>query len=137
MAIKFGSLQNSISGRSIQRATLRLYVDYLPANLTTYTVNAFAGSWSTNTITYNNAPGFYFANQVNFNSPVTTAVPLNIDITGIVTNWANGIWQNNGIIIQEPVAALPTISLINVSGFESIEVNSGSDRRPQIIVEFN
>lgn len=136
-AVKFGDLQSAIAGRSIQRATLKLYVSYLPANPTVYTLNAFTANWNTNTITYNNAPGIYNANQVSFNSPVTSVVPVSIDITGIVSNWANGTWQNNGIVIQEPVAQLPLVSLVNISGFESLEANSGGDRRPQIVVEFN
>ncbi len=137
VALKFGQLQSQISGRTVRRAVLRLHVRSLPANLTTYAVNAFSGNWSTNTITYNNAPGYWLQRQVNTTSPSTSVIPYEIDITAIVRNWANGTWSNYGVILREIVpATLPPVSLLNVSGFDSIEVNAGSDRIPQIIVEF-
>ena len=135
-AIKFGTLQNQINGKNIKKATLRLYISHLPEDVgTTYAVNAFSSAWSTNSITFGDHPDFYASPQTNIEPPVTSAIPYDIDVTSIVLNWAEGR-PNHGLLLRELESNLPSSTVYRLTLFESLEDNSGSGRRPQIIVEF-
>ena len=135
VAIKFGALQNQINGKNIKKATLRLYISHLPTDVgTTYAVNAFRSGWSTDYINYRLKPDHYDRPQTNIEPPITKAVPYDIDVTSIVLNWAEGR-PNHGLLLRDLESSPPAFES-RLTLFESLEDNSGSGRRPKIIVEF-
>ncbi|MBN1597567.1 MAG: DNRLRE domain-containing protein [Bacteroidales bacterium] len=129
----FFDLMNLIEGRTIRKATLKLSVEYLPADINTmYIVNPFAGSWNTNTITMNNAPNYYTSYSATEYPPVTSAIPWEVDITRIVQAWANGFIPNNGILIRDYNVSFPYYTAYRATQFYSIETAGLVEYKPQI-----
>lgn len=132
--------QAAISGRTIVSAELRLYVDYLGADVgTQFRVAAVARTWNTTNVTMNsfhNGSEVYNSGQVSRTPPTTGAVPYTFDVTAIVQNWANGSFTDNGLFLWDTVSNLPPVSLIRGVGFESVDVNSGATRRPQLVIRY-
>ncbi len=90
------------TGASVNKATLRLYVD---AVLTGGSFDVFPvnGVWSESTLTYNTPPPA-LGNSATGNKPVaiTTASSNKfflIDITPLVQAWVNGTVANNGVAL--------------------------------------
>lgn len=138
-ALRFDAIQSQITGRTIARAVLRLYPSVVPGNWqTTYTVNAFASSWSASTITYRNEPGYYSGVGGTAAPPTTTALPVEFDVTSIVQNWASGRWLNNGLVLWDRSEAGPDPldSIIQITWFETLVNYTRLDRRPQLYVVF-
>ena len=112
---------------------MKLYPYAVPADLNTqYAVNAIAGSWNTNTLTWNNQPNYYLAGVATVNPPVTTVLPLQFDVTSIVRNWGNGTWANWGFILRNTNLTFPNATAFRATGIESLEYWFGWARRPQI-----
>ena len=138
-ALHFDAVQPQITGRTIARAVLKLYPSLVPTNWqTTYTVNAFASSWSESTITYKNQPGYYSGVGGTAAPPTTTALPVEFDVTAIVQNWASGRWLNNGLMLwdRSEVGPDPSDSIIQITWFETLANYTRLDRRPQLYVVF-
>lgn len=130
------NIDNYISGRTIQKATLRLYVQTLPADLnTTYRINPFAGSWNTNTITYNNTPNYYTGYYSIKEPPVSGAVPWEVDITSIVQAWASGAIPNYGLYLWDNNIAWPGYTAYRATGFYSLETAYSDAVKPQLYIE--
>jgi hypothetical protein len=130
------NIDNFISGGTIQKAILRLYVQYLPGDWNTnYIVNPLAGSWSTNTITFNNAPNYYTSPSAIKAPPTTSVVPWEVDITSIVQAWANGSKINYGILIRDNnIVFWPSSTAYRSTDFYSIET-APSGKKPELYVE--
>lgn len=132
--IKF-PLPFSLNGKHIVSAELRLYVKTLPADRnTTYRCGAVAGTWNTTTVTHNNHPSdqIYLNNRVSFSPPYSAATPVKIDITGIVQQWADGKWQNYGILLWDTNAAPPSQTTYRATEF--YEESNGSNAPSLYIV---
>ena len=89
------------SGVTINKATLRLYVDVVDAN-GSFDVYRLNNSWNEGTLTYNNAPSL--GTSATGGHPVSiTNSSLNqfvvIDITALVQGWANGSIANDGVAL--------------------------------------
>ena len=131
------TVQSQIAGRSIQSAVLRLWPSSLAADVqTTYAVNAYAGPWNPATITLANQPAQFQSGQSNRQPPITTALPLEFDVTTIVRNWAAGTWATNGVLLHDLSGTFPSISLVQVTEFYSLETFSDSSKRPQLYIVF-
>ena len=89
-------------GASVDKATLRLYVDGVltGGSFDVFPVN---GAWSESTLTYNTPPPM-LGTSATANKPVAiTAASSNkfflIDITTLVQGWVNGTIANNGVAL--------------------------------------
>jgi uncharacterized repeat protein (TIGR02543 family) len=135
--LRFDGLQAQIAGRSISHAVLQLQPFELAANVgTTYSANAIAASWNPAAVTFNTAPSFFTGSSTSFGPPVTTAVPMEVDVTNIVKNWANGSWANNGIILRDLASSFPSLSLLRTTYFYSLEYFAGASSRPRLVINF-
>ena len=135
--LRFDGLQAQIAGRSISHAVLQLQPFELAADIgTTYSANAIASSWNPATVTFNTAPSFFTGSATTIAPPVTTAVPMEIDVTNIVRNWANGSWANNGIIVRDLASTFPALSLLRTTYFYSLEYFAGASSRPRLVINF-
>jgi len=135
-ALKFSDMAE-LNGRTILRATFRLFPEQLPPERRTlYEVAAFAGDWNTATITFANAPLVYTADQPQAPPPSTTAASVDFDVTSIVQRWAGGSWPNYGLAARDANIAMPGYITSRVTGFASSDTYSAAGRRPQIDVEY-
>ena len=97
-------------GASVAKATLRLFVNQVvtPGQIDVYQLNH---GWVEGTLTYNNAPA-RGASATGGNPVAFTASSLNqfilIDVTPLVTGWANGSIANHGLelAITTPTGAV-------------------------------
>jgi hypothetical protein len=129
------NIDNFISGGTIQKATLRLYVSVLPADWNTnYIVNALAGAWNTTTITFNNVPSYYTSPYTIKAPPTSGAIPWEVDITSIVQAWANGTRTNFGILIRDNNIAWPVNTAYRSTDFYSIET-APAGKKPELYIE--
>ena len=99
--LKF-DLSSLPSGTSIQRATLRLYVDAL-VKPGTFDVFPVLGEWSENTLTYSSDPPGLGSSATGRTMPVTSFSLNNYvlaDITSLVQNWVSGKLANNGLAVK-------------------------------------
>jgi hypothetical protein len=139
-ALKF-DIQDQIRGRTIRKATLRLGVLELRGDFEVnpeYKVQAFADSWSPTSLTWDLMESLrFFQNpQLIVRAPNGSGF-VDHDVTGMVQNWASGVWSNNGFaIIPILPASAPGYPSIQATLFESLEVNRGSANRPKLIIEF-
>jgi hypothetical protein len=130
------NIDNFISGGTVQKAILRLYVQNLPGDWNTnYIVNALAAAWNTNTLTFANMPS-YFTTPFTIKAPPTTgAIPWEVDITAIVQDWADGVKVNYGIIIRDNNIVWPTSTAYRSTDFYSIETAPTADKKPVVYIE--
>jgi hypothetical protein len=126
----------TISGKTIVRATLRLYPRVLPGDWNTvFRVYALAGSWSTS-VTWNSCPNWYVSPYAQQDPPVTTIVPVEWDVTQIVQRWANGTWSDYGFIVWDPNYIPSYTPALRITSFESMNVYNSLDRRPALEIEY-
>jgi hypothetical protein len=129
-------IMNFIEGRTIQSAILKLHVISIPGDMNTdYKVRALAGSWNTNTITYNNTPARYTSYVAVEDPPYTNAIPWEVDITSIVQAWANGSIPNYGVILEDNHIVWPGYTAIRISYFHSLETAPNNGYKPQLYLE--
>jgi hypothetical protein len=90
------------AGASVNKATLRLYVDgvLMSGSFDVFPVN---GAWAENTLTYNTPPP-PLGSSATGNKPIAVASSslnkfLLIDITPLVQGWVNGTIANNGVAL--------------------------------------
>ncbi len=139
-ALKF-DVQSQIAGRSVKTATLRLYVHMLRGDFSvtpTYLVAALVESWSTTTMNWNTLATMSYRNTGAriVNAPSTGTLPVDIDVTTIVQNWASGGFANNGILLY-PYSGYPGYTpSLEITYFYSRESYDLTTHRPQLIVEF-
>jgi hypothetical protein len=96
------------AGATIDKATLRLYVDAVGAK-GSFDVYQLNSAWSENTLTYNTPPPALGTSATNGHGIVVTAASVNqfllIDITPLVQSWVNGATPNNGVALSLTSAA--------------------------------
>jgi len=133
-ALKF-DLPAGIAGSAIYGATLRLYGHLAAESFDTqYRIAAFAGSWSPSSITMSNQPNYYTGNQAYIAPPLVN--PVEIDVTGIVGNWASGTWSNNGFLLADTSVVFPWMTLNRVTYFYSSDFYDAASHRPTLIVSY-
>jgi len=134
-------VQAQIAGRDISRATLRLYVHTLRADLSVtplVRVSALASIWNPMTLTWNawRTMQVHDAGTSTRTAPSSPSLPLDLDVTTIVRNWASGSWINWGLQVDFLGHVYPGSTSLQKTRFQSLEVNVDPSRRPQLIVEF-
>jgi hypothetical protein len=135
--LRFDAAQSQIQGRSIASAVLQVQPYALPGDLgTTYHANAIATSWNPASVTWNTQPSYFTFGDISFSPPATTSVPVSLDVTAFVRNWANGTWPNNGILLRDVLHGFPTVTLIQFTGFYSLEYYNVSANRPRLVITF-
>jgi len=139
-ALKF-DVQSQISGRSIKKATLRLYVYTLRGDfsITPYIrMSAFASDWNPNTLTCNIFETLlkYTSGEVVKEAPASYSVPYDFDATYIVKQWASGAWPNYGIMLVPEGHYYPGGPSLQGTLFQSLEYYYYANQRPQLLIEF-
>ena len=129
------NINTFITGKTIKKAILRLYVQDLPADLgTTYSISPLSKSWSTSTITFANCPNYYNTYSVIKSPPTTSVIPWEVDITSIVQAWSSGLITNYGILLRDNNLAWPSISLVRTTDFYSLET-APAGKKPELYIE--
>jgi len=124
-----------IAGKTIQRASLRLFPYLLPWDWqTTYGLGAISTEWHWDTVTWANQP-WTFGTYVSISPPFTTEFPMEFDVTGIVQKWADGDWLNWGFKLKDNSLVFPGYDANRITGVESMEYWFGWERRPQLYLE--
>jgi len=127
----------TIYGKTIVRATLKLYPRVLPGDWNTvYRVYGLKTSWSASTVTWNNCPGWYPSPYAQKAPPVTTSLPLEWDVTQIVQGWANGSSTNYGFVIWDPNTTPSYTPALRMTSFDSMNLYSNTNRRPILEIEY-
>jgi hypothetical protein len=117
------------SGATVNKATLRLYVDALVTN-GSFDVYQLNKSWSETTLTYNNAPPL--GASATGGHPVAVSKVnqfVLVDITSLVQGWQNGTIANNGI-------ALATTTSVGSFSFDSKE-SIFTSHQPELEIVLN
>jgi hypothetical protein len=134
-------VQPQIAGRDIVRATLRLFVHTPRGDLSVtplVRVSAFASLWNPVTLTWNawQTLQVHATGTAVQDAPATPAIPVDLDVTTIVRNWASSTWNNYGLQIDSLNHAYPGSTSLQTTRFQSLEQFFDVTRRPQLIVEF-
>ena len=135
-------VQSMIALKTILEAKLILYPRSLPKDpVGKYNVAATTQGWVHSRITWATwfALGYYYAaTTADFVTPPTTTVPLQIDVTAIVQNWARGTWAAKGFLLWEPNLRSPDppVESHRVVTFESDDSYTNLSRRPQLFVRY-
>ena len=114
------------AGASVNKATLRLYVDGVIAG-GSFDVFPVNGAWSETTLTYNTPPPSLGASATG-NKPVVITTSsfdkfLLIDITPSVQGWVNGTIPNNGVAL----ALTTTAGFFSFDAKESVLTANGPE----------
>jgi len=129
-------IDSVIGGRTIHEAKLRLSIYVLPADLgTQYALWAVYSGWNTATVTWNSMPSAYVGSERRMSPPVTGALPIEIDVTDIVQNWASGAWNNRGFLFEDTNFTFPYATVLRSTGLCSIEYYAdcgGAAARPRL-----
>lgn len=138
MSLIYFSVDTTISGKTINKATLKLSVDVLPVNyLADYQLWAIAANWFPASVTWNSRPLIYTSSSKIFGQPITTALPLAIDVTTIVSKWADGSWSNFGFMLEDAYYLNPFQVALQASSFCSREsCGGGITYYPQLVIEY-
>ena len=133
-------LPSQVNGRTIAKATLRLYVSDPPREVLAtpqLRLSAFAADWSPSVITWNicTALPCHAAGEALVPAP-TASGPLDFDVTTIVANWVSGTWNNYGLKLMADQPAPGMMGRIATTWFYSLEYNNTADERPKLIVEY-
>lgn len=133
-------VQTQINGKTIVEAQLILFELGPPQDLNgTFQVAAIFSPWNPATITWNlyAAMSRYTGNAVNFTGTSTTTYGQRIfNVTGIVQNWANGTFVNNGFLLFDEAPTIWAYASYQILAFESLEYNSNTARRPQLYIRY-
>jgi collagen type VII alpha len=123
------NLSSVPTGATVNKATLRLYVDALVTN-GSFDVYQLNKSWSESTLTHSNAPPL--GASATGGHPVAVS-KLNqfvlVDITSLVQGWQNGTIPNNGI-------ALATTTTTGSFSFDSKE-SIFTSHQPELEIVLN
>jgi Collagen triple helix repeat (20 copies) len=109
LQFSFAGLPGGINGANISAANVVVYVD---AAVTAGSMDVYAVSapWSSNTITYNNAPAL--GSKILSAVPVSAPGYVSLNITSTVQAWLNGTLNNNGIVLV-PTSGSPILASID------------------------
>ena len=127
----------SLSGKTIQSATLRLYVNYWGVGYypRTWHVWANASSWN-GSVTWNNVLSMlhYTDSVVEGISPPGSSGYWDVNVTPMVQYWASGFWNNYGFIFGVENYNWPYTTSYDAFAFYSNEDTGGG--RPRLIVTY-
>ncbi len=123
-----------ISGKTISSATLKLYTEIPPASFTQYQVWATFDNWFSN-VTWNTAPQIYIGSNVIFNQP-TSSLPSQINVTNIVQNWADGIFNNFGFFVEDTNYNFPFDTQLRSTTYCSKEGVPSCIRPPELVITY-
>jgi hypothetical protein len=134
-------VQSQIAGRNIVRATLRLFVHTPRGDLSVtplVRVSAFASLWNPATLTWNawQTMQVQATGTAVQDAPSSPAIPVDLDVTTIVRNWASSTWNNYGLQIDSLNHSYPGATSLQTTRFQSLEQFFDLTRRPQLIIEF-
>jgi len=114
------------TGASVNKATLRLYVDGVLAS-GSFDVFPVNGAWSESTLTYNTPPPTLGASATGNKSIAIASSSFNkfvlVDITSLVQGWVNGTTVNNGVAL----ALTTTSGIFSFDGKESLLTGNGPE----------
>lgn len=126
----------NLAGKTIDQAVLVLNVYSVPINPTNIQAHAISSTWNTGTLTGLTSLNLYSAGGRLVGSPGIYGA-YGIDVTEIVQNWANGTFQNNGILLEDAEYVFPYDSLIRTSFFWSTDTyNNNPNFKPTLWVEY-
>lgn len=93
------TLPSGTTGNDIAKATLKLWVNTVTTG-GSFDVVRVSSSWSESSITYNNAPtlGSTQSSGISVTSSQQGQF-IEVDITGLVQDWQDGVLTNNGIAL--------------------------------------
>ena len=134
--LKF-DVQSMIALKTILEAKLILYQKILPGDFAgEFQLAAIKSNWDPSTTTWNTRPNYYTSNSVSFAALPTTEIALQLDVTAIVQNWANGTWAVYGFQLWEPKPVAPGVESYQAVTFESLETTTNISRRPQLFLRY-
>jgi hypothetical protein len=114
------------AGSSVNKATLRLYVDGVLIS-GSFDVFPVDGAWSENKLTYNTPPPSLGSSATGNNPIAITSSSLNqfflIDITPLVQGWVSGTIANNGVAL----VLTTTSGLFSFDSKESLLTGNGPE----------
>jgi hypothetical protein len=126
-----------LTGKTIDKATFVLSVASPPVDPTNYSVSAISSPWSTNTLSGNTSLMLYAGGSTEQGSP-TSFGPYAFDVTAIVQSWANGSYQNDGLLVEDAEYVFPDGDFIRTSFFYSTDSFNGySQNRPTLWVDYH
>jgi hypothetical protein len=131
---------SSIAGRTVTKATLKLYPVSLPSDYSGlhYQACEVTSDWNPATVCGNTTLSWSLADAVSVDPPFNLAIPCEWDVTAIVQRWAGGSSVNRGFYIWDPqdgvVPGNPLGAYIRAVWFDSRE-SSAEARRPALVVE--
>ncbi len=136
VSLLYFDVNSTINNKTILNATLKLYPAILPAAYTTYQTWAIFENRSA-FVTWSTMPQIYSGSNVVFNQP-TSALPVEIDVTQIVRNWANGSRSNYGFLIEDVNYLFPYAIELRSSTFCSKEQvpSCSANQRPELVIEY-
>jgi len=132
---------STLAGKTIDSATLTLTVNYrgvgfFPRN---WHVWAIASSWSPATATWNTVSTssflHYTASEIIQAPPTFAGQVYSINVRSIVQNWANGIFNNNGLMFGSEDNSFPFATSFDAFAFYSREDAAGGG--PKLTVSFH
>ena len=130
---------SSLSGATIESATLRLTVDYAGVGYypRAWYIRALASPWSTQTVTWNivGSTQYYLNSNINQAAPTYAGQVFDINVTALVSNWVNGSWLNNGFLFGLDDDTFPYATSYDAFQFYSNE-DPGGDW-PKLIITYN
>lgn len=109
LQFSFASLPSGINGSNISAANVVVFVDAVLAS-GTMDVYAVNGSWSANTINYNNAPPL--GSKILSAVPISATGYVSLNVTSTVQAWLNGTQPNYGIALV-PTSGSPILAAID------------------------
>jgi hypothetical protein len=136
--VKFDT--STFTGKTIENATLKLVtkscgVGSAPKQ---WHVQAMYTSWSPTTVTWNVIENsqFYSSSKIILYPPCYFGQTTNfeINVTGIVQNWANGTWNNYGMIFGSEDYTFPYLTSYDAFEFYSLE--DPGQEWPKLIVTY-
>src|SRR6056300_489333 len=114
-----------MAGKTIESATLTLTTDqsgvgYFPRQ---WHIRALSTSWSPSTVTWNVVENlqYYTYSQIVLNPPGYFGQIFDIDVTSIVQNWANGTFNNFGLVFGSRDYTFPNYTSFDTFQFYSLE----------------
>jgi hypothetical protein len=132
--VKFNT--SSLSGKTIESATLTLCVDYIGVgyNPRTWYIRAMSSSWSTSTITWNIFETTSYYSQIS-QSPPTNYNDCTVNLKTFVQYWANGTYTNYGLCFAQSDYTFPYETSLDAFAFYSNEASASL--RPKLVVIFH
>ncbi|MFV2013995.1 MAG: fibronectin type III domain-containing protein [Candidatus Heimdallarchaeota archaeon] len=134
ISLLYFAVDADINGKTIISADLKLYPEILPASYTKYQVWAVFEPWNSN-VTWAILPLIHTGSAVVFNQP-TSSLPSVINVTNIVQNWANGLYTNNGFLIEDVDIVPPYANSLRGTVYCSKEGIPACTRQPELVVTY-